>query len=50
MSTNFRLDLIEPSAREVEGQRIFLSLDAVSSMVSSSFLIRPPLFSQEFKK
>ena len=31
-STNFRLELIEPSAREVEGQQFFWSSDAVSSL------------------
>ena len=32
MSTNFRLELIEPSARELEGQHFLSSLDAVSSL------------------
>ena len=26
VSTNFRLELVEPSAREVEGQQFFLAL------------------------
>ena len=30
VSTNFRLELIEPSAREVEGLTVFFSTDAVS--------------------
>ena len=31
VSTNFRLDLIDPSAREDEGQQVFFSSGAVSS-------------------
>ena len=32
MPTNFRLEPIEPSARDVEGQKFVLSSDAVSSL------------------
>ena len=31
--TNFRLELIEPSAREDEGDRFFFSSDAVSGLI-----------------
>ena len=47
LSTNFRLKLIEPSAREVEGQQFFLN-DAVRVSLGSSHVLfssppfRPP--------
>ena len=50
MSTNFRLEFIEPSARDVEGQQFFLTSDAVSGLARfepcSLLLISltPPLF------
>ena len=32
MSTNIRLELIDPSARDVERRQVFFSSDAVSSL------------------
>ena len=48
VSTNFHLELIELSAREVEGQQLFFSSGAVMSLSrfdpwSSPLLTRPPL-------
>ena len=40
MSTNFRLELIEPSAREVEWQQFFLALALFRGMFFSS--LAPP--------
>ena len=51
VSINFRLELIEPSARDVEGQQVFFSSDTVSSLARLepySLLLPhspPPLFS-----
>ena len=36
MSTNFRLELIEPSAREVEGQQFFITLTLFRVSLGSS--------------
>ena len=54
VSTNFRLELIEASAREVEGQQFFFSSDAVLSLASFehcslllSSLAPPPLISSD---
>ena len=43
MSTNYRLDIIEPSAREFEGKQFFRSSEAVSSLARfvSCSLLRP---------
>ena len=37
VSTNFRLELRKPSAREFEGQQFFFSSDAVSSLTRFEF-------------
>ena len=49
MSTNFRLELIEPSARDVEGQQLFLSSNVALFRVSLDYsyvlFTTPPIFS-----
>ena len=58
MFTHFRLELIEPSAREVEYPQIFFSSDAVSSLARfepcslllSSLATPALLYHQESKK
>ena len=50
VSTNFRLELTEPSARKVESQQVLISSDAVSNLARfepCSLLTPLPLFSRE---